>query len=102
MTDQTEKHSLRDRVFQLIKTGCDGKYPHGATNDEMQMELRRDSQSLTPRTRELVMRKLVKNSGRTRRTRRGHLAIVWIPGAGSPTAGNPNKRIRPPTPKELI
>lgn len=102
MIDKTKKQFLRDQVFTQIKTGCGGKFPFGATNDEMQVALRRDSQSLTPRTRELVKAKLVKNSGRTRRTRRGHLAIIWTPGAGVPVDGNPNQRMRSPSAKELL
>jgi hypothetical protein len=93
---------LRGVVFELIKNNMNGKKPVGATNDEMQVMTHENSQTLTPRTRELVKAKLVCNSGGTRPTRKERPAIVWIPGAGAIIDGRPNTRIRPPTKTELV
>ncbi len=93
---------LRGTVFELIKGGIHGATPIGATNDEMQCATGESSQSLTPRTRELVKAGLVCNSGKTRVTRKGRPAIVWIPGAGVTIDGRPNERPRPPTKTEIV
>lgn len=92
---------LRGVVFELVKNSVNGTQPDGATNDEMQVVTRENSQTLSPRTRELVKMGLVTNSGKTRPTRKERPAIVWIPGAGAIIDGQPNKRVRPPTKAEL-
>ncbi len=93
---------LRGVVFELIKSDLNGKKPVGATNDEMQVVTRENSQTLSPRTRELVKAGLVCNSGIRRETRKGGWAIVWIPGAAAIIDGRPNKRPRPPTKAEIV
>jgi hypothetical protein len=93
---------LRGVVFELIKSNLNGKKLVGATNDEMQVVTRENSQTLSPRTRELVKAGLVCNSGIKRETRKHGWAIVWIPGAGAVINGRPNNRPRPPTKTEIV
>jgi hypothetical protein len=51
---------------------------HGATDDEMQQALEMNPSTQRPRRVELVDSGLVKETSRTRRTRSGRQAAVWV------------------------
>src|SRR5262245_19853296 len=57
----------------LVRRGMDG-----ATNDEIERELGLIHQNASARTRTLVLKGYVRDSGVTRATRTGRQAIVWI------------------------
>jgi len=50
---------------------------HGATDEEMQDALGMEGSTQRPRRIELQNRMLVRDSGRTRKTRSGRAATVW-------------------------
>lgn len=50
----------------------------GCTDEEMQLALKMNPSTQRPRRGELVGMGLVKDSGRTRRTRSGRRATVWV------------------------
>lgn len=62
------------RVLDLIRT-C-GNF--GATDDEIEQALHLLHQTASARRRGLVLKDLVEDSGRTRLTRTGRHATVWI------------------------
>jgi len=62
------------RVFQTIKVS--GK--HGMTDDELEVALNLLHQTASARRRGLELRNFVMDSGRSRPTRTGRQAIVWI------------------------
>lgn len=51
--------------------------PEGATNDEIETALGLIGSTVRPRVVELRARGLVRDSGKTRKTRTGRAAIVW-------------------------
>ena len=76
----TELGPLQKRVLDCI---CRGGYHnrgihHGMTDEEMQEHLFLNPSTQRPRRIELVQAGLVKDSGRTRRTRSGRQAVVWV------------------------
>ncbi len=66
--------TLRYRVLQFI-VSC-GLY--GATDEEIQDGLRMNGNTERPRRRELEKGRLIVDSGRTRKTRSGKDAVVWV------------------------
>ncbi len=64
----------RARILALIQAR--GEY--GCTDDEGEALLGILAQSYTPRRGELVAREMVKPTARTRLTRNGCKAIVWV------------------------
>ncbi len=52
--------------------------PRGRTDDEIEQALNMIHQTASARRRELVLAGKVKDSGRTRATRRGRQATVWV------------------------
>lgn len=50
----------------------------GVTDEEAQIDLGMDQNTQRPRRVELVRAGLVRDSGRTRRTRSGRQAVVWV------------------------
>lgn len=56
----------------------------GMTDDEIEVALGRSHQSASARRRGLVQKKLVADSGRTRPTRSGRHAVVWVRAAIAP------------------
>lgn len=67
-------HSQRERVLHLIR--INGEF--AATDEEMQDILGLNDNSQRPRRVALVTAQLVKDSGRTRKTRSNRDAIVWV------------------------
>jgi transcription initiation factor IIE alpha subunit len=51
--------------------------PDGATNEEIETALQMTGNTVRPRVVELRERKLIHDSGQTRKTRSGRNAIVW-------------------------
>ena len=64
----------RDRIEAYLKA----RGAWGATRDEMETDLRLSGDTVRPRCRELEKLTRVVNSGRTRLTRSGHAAAVYI------------------------
>lgn len=67
-------NSMRDRVLMAIIESEE----HGLTDDEGEQQLRIIPQSYTPRRRELVILRMVQDSGNRRITSNGGSAAVWI------------------------
>lgn len=67
--------TLRANVYLFIKS--QGPYC-GATDEEIQLRLAMNPSTQRPRRIELVEQGLVRNGGRTRLTRSGRNAIVWV------------------------
>src|SRR5690554_6750133 len=53
--------------------------PRGATDEEIQAALEMNPSTERPRRIELCNKGLVEDSGRTRKTRSGRRATVWVP-----------------------
>lgn len=53
-------------------------HPEGATDEEMQQRLPMSPNTQRPRRVELLAAKLIKDSGRTRKTVGGDDAVVWV------------------------
>lgn len=71
----SEAPALRERVLQLFREA----WLDGRTDDELFTRLRGYSQSsIRPRRIELVDAGLVLDSGRSRTTRSGRAATVWV------------------------
>ena len=51
--------------------------PDGATDEEMQNRLDMPANTQRPRRRELELMNRIVNSGETRKTRSGRMAVVW-------------------------
>lgn len=66
--------TMRKRVFDAIRD-ADSK---GMTDDELEVALDMTHQSASARRRELVKSGDVIDSGKTRETRSGRSAIVWV------------------------
>ena len=66
--------TLRDRVYNAIAFSG----PNGCTDEEIQDCLEMNPSTERPRRIELQMRQQIKNSGKTRKTKSGRQAIVWI------------------------
>lgn len=66
--------TLRRRVFGALEAAA----PDGMTDEEMQVALRMSANTQRPRRVELERAGLVEDSGRTRPTRAGRLAVVWV------------------------
>ena len=66
--------SIRGRVYQWLMD--EGQ--NGATDLEMQETLDIQADTQRPRRRELQERGLVIDSGKTRKTRSGREAVVWL------------------------
>jgi len=71
---------LRRRVYEHLV----GRGEDGATDEEMQGALAMGASTQRPRRIELVELGLVKDSGRTRRTKSGRSAVVWVAAAKNP------------------
>ena len=65
---------LRTMVFDAIRESGDG----GLTDDQIEVLLDLRHQTASARRRELVQQKWIKDSGRTRKTRSGSPATVWV------------------------
>lgn len=74
---------------------------HGATDDELEVALKLSHQTVSARRRELVMKGLLRNSGRTRRTRRDRLAVVWELGLELVEQGKDTPALYVPTKEEM-
>ncbi len=70
----TSANTLRAKVYEAICTA--GSW--GATDDELQSALMMNPSTQRPRRIELVKQGLVEDSGKTRATRSGRKATVWI------------------------
>lgn len=66
--------TLRGSVLRWIRDSRS----FGATDEQIQIGLGMNPSTQRPRRVELVERGLIKNSGRTRKTRSNRLAVVWI------------------------
>lgn len=71
---KTATPTLRQKVLALIKD----RGQRGATDMEISLELGLQRDTLRPRRRELVLLRLVCDSGSTRETESGSRAIVWV------------------------
>lgn len=65
---------LRNKLLALLQRV--GAY--GLTDEEMQRELAMDANTQRPRRRELEQAGMVRDSGKTRETRSGRRATVWV------------------------
>ncbi len=65
--------TLRRMVLLYLKS----RHPDGATDEEAQELLMMSPNTQRPRRVELVRAGLVRDSGRTRKTRSGRKAVVW-------------------------
>lgn len=74
--------SMRQKVWRIIvyQSSCSTAYGkrYGATDDEIEQQLNLRHQTVSPRRRELVLLGKVVDSGRTRPTRSGRRATVWV------------------------
>ena len=76
MSTQDKVHSL---ISQRTKTGRESMFTdEGATDDELERLLQLRHQTVSARRRELVLLGKVVDSGRTRKTRSGCKAKVWV------------------------
>lgn len=66
--------TLRAQVLTWLRN----RGPDGATDEEMQDGLGMNPSTQRPRRVELVQGKHVVDSGRTRKTRSGRQAVVWV------------------------
>lgn len=66
--------TLREEVYAEINS----RGAAGATDDEIEMQLRKSPSSLRPRRRELFLLGRVADSGERRQTRSGRTAKVWV------------------------
>jgi hypothetical protein len=76
-----QRHSVTSReAADAIKPDAylRGRGEDGATDEEMQDALGMGGSTQRPRRRELELAETVRNSGRTRRTKSGRNAVVWI------------------------
>jgi hypothetical protein len=72
----------------------------GSTDDELEVGLGIKHQTVSARRRELVLKGLVRNSGRTRLTRSKRAATVWVLGY-NPTFSTDEGPMVVPTPEEI-
>jgi hypothetical protein len=70
------------RLQAMILEHIRDRGARGATDDELEIALRLQHQTVSARRRELVLKGLICDSGERRQTRSGCMAIVWVPGAG--------------------
>jgi hypothetical protein len=63
---------LREKVHAYLKAR-----PEGATDEEISIDLKLQSDTARPRRRELQLAGLVIDSGRTRKTTNNRNAVVW-------------------------
>ena len=78
-TSRDAAHSIRKALPALegrVLVFVAGR-PEGATNDEIEIGLAMNGSTVRPRVVELRTRGLIKDSGKTRRTRSGRNAVVW-------------------------
>jgi hypothetical protein len=68
----------RRRVLEWLTVASSSSVLCGATDEEMQEGMTLAPNTQRPRRVELVRMGLVKDSGRTRPTRSGRQAVVWI------------------------
>ena len=73
-----DRVSMRDRVETKIRVHSGGRFPYGLTDDEIEQTLDMRHQTVSARRRELVLLGKVVDSGRTRPTRSGRQATVWV------------------------
>jgi len=71
---QSKNETLRSKVYRFIEVS--GRY--GATDDEIQDFLGLEGSTERPRRVELVEQGKVKDGGKTRATRSGRKATVWV------------------------
>lgn len=75
---------------------------NGATDDELEVALQLSHQAVSARRRELVLKGLVRDSGRRRATRRGRQATVWEVGLDLTAEGDDGSpMVHVPTPAEI-
>ncbi len=70
----TTSKTLRGQVYRMLVT----RGNNGATDEEMQQWCHMNPSSQRPRRIELVSMQLAQDSGRTRPTRAGRSAVVWV------------------------
>ena len=66
--------SMQERVRLFIAEAGE----HGATDDEIEAALGLRHQTASARRRELVLKEIIKDSGRVRKTRSNRKATVWV------------------------
>lgn len=66
------------RLRSLVLAFICSRGPEGATDEECQVSLGMNPNTQRPRRIELVTKMSVRDSGRTRKTRAGRLATVWV------------------------
>ena len=71
---EPEAQTLQGRVLSAIRAAEHG----GMTDEELQTDLEMNPSTQRPRRRELQLKKLIRDSGRTRRTKSGRKAVVWV------------------------
>ena len=80
--ESVDRVSMGRRVYALIAVRSIAVevngLPYGATDDEIEQALNMRHQTVSARRRELVLLGKVVDSGRTRATRSGRQATVWV------------------------
>ena len=71
---EPKSHTLRRKVLDFIKVAP----RYGATDEEIQIALEMEGSTERPRRIELLEQGLIKDSGKTRETRKGRQATVWV------------------------
>ena len=66
--------NIRERVFEVLRDG----QISGLTFDVIEFVLGKSHQTVSARIRELFKAGRIKDSGRTRPTRSGRKAVVWV------------------------
>ena len=69
-----KRGTLQRRVFAFIES----RGVSGATDEEIQLGLELNGSTVRPRRGELAQRRLIVQSGKTRKTKSGRNATVWV------------------------
>lgn len=71
---EPKANTLRAKVYDLIKVSSE----YGATDEELQDILCMEGSTERPRRKELCEQGKVKDSGKTRKTKSGRQAVIWV------------------------
>ena len=76
-TSRAAAESIESLTGEMHRQVYDQINDHPSTDDELEVALKLRHQTVTARRRELVLRGLVRDSGKRRVTRSGRKATVW-------------------------
>lgn len=79
-TSISAANQIKDKIGPLHRTLLSylNANPEGATDEEMQNDLVMPANTQRPRRRELELNERIVNSGKTRKTKSGREAVVWV------------------------